>query len=48
MQWLFHFSADPVTAVYRTPMELKAVRLMVIENQFSRQLRREGDINRRK
>jgi hypothetical protein len=29
-------------------MELKAVRLMVIENQFSRQLRREGDINRRK
>jgi len=29
-------------------MELKADRLMVIENHFTRQLRRKGDIKRRK
>jgi len=33
---------------YRIPMELKAIRLLVIENQFTRQLRRKGDIKRRK
>jgi len=48
MQWLFRFSADPVTADYRMPMELKAIRLMDIENHFERQPRRKGDIKRRK
>jgi len=48
MQWLFRYLVDPVTASYRKPMELKAIRLMVIENQFSRRLRRTGDIKWRK